>query len=60
MAGFEQSALDWLHETREVTIRTAKHPATAVIIWVVVAADDTVYVRSVKGAGVAAAQLYSK
>jgi hypothetical protein len=49
MVGFDRDALDWLRNHKEVTIRTARHPNTAVIIWVVVAADDTVYVRSVKG-----------
>ncbi len=49
MAGFEAVALDWLRADKEVVIRTAKHPDTAVIIWVVVAADGAVYVRSVKG-----------
>ena len=49
MAGFDKDALDWLRTNKEVTIRTAKHPDTEVIIWVVVAADDAVYVRSVKG-----------
>jgi hypothetical protein len=49
MAGFDKDALDWLRTNKEVTIRTAKHPDTAVIIWAVVAADDAVYVRSVKG-----------
>src|ERR1700690_2708460 len=50
MAGFDKDALEWLRNNKEVTLRTAKHPDTAVIIWVVVAADDAVYVRSVKGA----------
>ena len=49
MTGFAKDALDWLRTNKEVTIRTAKHPDTAVIIWVVVASDDAVYVRSVKG-----------
>jgi hypothetical protein len=47
---FEKVALEWLRSNKEVTIRTATHPGTQVIIWVVVAADDAVYVRSVKGA----------
>jgi hypothetical protein len=50
MAEFDTAALEWLRDHKEVTIRTARHPDTAVIIWAVVAADDTVYVRSVKGA----------
>jgi hypothetical protein len=49
MAQFEQDALEWLRTNKEVTILTAKHPDTAVIIWAVVAADDAVYVRSVRG-----------
>jgi hypothetical protein len=49
MAAFDKAALDWLRTNKEVTIRTATHPDTAVIIWVVVAADNEVYVRSVKG-----------
>ncbi len=49
MVGFDEATLEWLRTNKEVTIRTAKHPDTGVIIWVVVAADDAVYVRSVKG-----------
>ena len=49
MTGFAKDALDWLRTNKEVTIRTARHPDTPVIIWVVVASDDAVYVRSVKG-----------
>jgi hypothetical protein len=49
MPGFDNDALEWLRTNKEVTIRTARHPDTDVIIWVVVAADDAVYVRSVKG-----------
>jgi hypothetical protein len=49
MAEFAKDALEWLRNNKEVTIRTAKHPDTAVIIWAVVATDDAVYVRSVKG-----------
>jgi hypothetical protein len=49
MAGFEKATLEWLRNNKEVTLRTARHPDTNVIIWVVVAADDAVYVRSVKG-----------
>jgi hypothetical protein len=49
MVGFDEATLEWLRINKEVTIRTAKHPDTAVIIWAVVAADDAVYVRSVKG-----------
>jgi hypothetical protein len=49
MAGFDDGTLEWLRTNKEVTIRTARHPGTPVIIWAVVAADDAVYVRSVKG-----------
>lgn len=42
MAEFDKDALEWLRTNKEVTIRTAKHPDTAVIIWAVVAADDAV------------------
>jgi hypothetical protein len=49
MVGFDRDTLDWLRNHKEVTIRTARHPNTAVIIWIVVATDDAVYVRSVKG-----------
>jgi hypothetical protein len=49
MPEFDHDVLEWLRANKEVTIRTAKHPDTAVIIWVVVAGDAAVYVRSVKG-----------
>lgn len=49
VAQFEKAALEWIRTNKEVTIRTATHPATPVIIWVVVATDDAVYIRSVKG-----------
>src|SRR5215472_10433505 len=48
MAKFDAAILSELRELREVTIRTEKHPASAVVIWVVVA-DDEVFVRSVSG-----------
>jgi hypothetical protein len=48
MAGFDTDTLRLLQTVPEVTIRTEKHPDTAVILWVVVAGDD-VYVRSVRG-----------
>src|SRR5215831_13724994 len=48
MANFDADTLRELHAFREVTIRTEKHPQTAVVIWVVVA-DDEVFVRSVRG-----------
>jgi len=41
MAQFDQQTLRKLHDLKEVTIRTTKHPASAVTIWVVV--------RSVRG-----------
>jgi len=37
-----------LRDFKEVAIRTEKHPESAVVIWVVVAADE-VFVRSVRG-----------
>jgi hypothetical protein len=48
MAKFDAETLRRLHDVREVAIRTGKHPATAVVIWVVVAGDE-VFVRSVQG-----------
>lgn len=49
MATFDAETLQSLRNQREVTIRTAAHPKSAVIIWVVVA-DGDVFVRSVYGA----------
>jgi hypothetical protein len=49
MTHFEAKTLSDLHDAREVSIRTGKHPASAVPIWVVVA-DDEVFVRSAYGA----------
>jgi hypothetical protein len=48
MAQFDQQTLRKLHGLKEVTIRTTKHPASAVTIWVVVS-DADVFVRSVRG-----------
>ena len=48
MAKFDTDTLRELRDIPEVAIRTEKHPATAVIIWVVVA-DEEVFVRSVRG-----------
>ena len=48
MAKFDADTLRELRDFREVAIRTEKHPASAVVIWVV-AADDEVFVRSVRG-----------
>jgi len=48
MTTFDSGTLDTLRGLREVAIRTEKHPASAVTIWVVVD-GDTVFVRSVKG-----------
>jgi hypothetical protein len=48
MAKFDAEALRALGDAHEVAIRTGKHPAIAVVIWVVVA-DDEVFVRSVYG-----------
>ena len=49
MTKFDAKTLGDLRDAREVTIRTEKHPASAVPIWVVVA-DDEVFVRSAYGA----------
>ena len=48
MAKFDADTLRELHDLREVSIRTEKHPDSAVVIWVVVA-DNEVFVRSVRG-----------
>jgi hypothetical protein len=48
MAKFDANTLRELRDLREVSIRTGKHPDSAVVIWVVVA-DDEVFVRSVRG-----------
>ena len=48
MAKFDAAILSELRDLHEVTIRTAKHPKSAVVIWVVVA-DDEVFLRSVRG-----------
>lgn len=48
MATFDKDTVKRLHETREVSIRTAKHPDTAVVIWLAVA-DNQVFVRSFRG-----------
>ena len=49
MAKFDAETMRELRDRQEVTIRTEKHPAGAVVIWVVVA-DEEVFVRSVGGA----------
>lgn len=49
MAAFDADTLRTLHDLQEVEIQTQKHPKTAVVIWVVVA-DDTIFVRSFRGA----------
>ena len=48
MAKFDANTLRVLRDLREVSIRTERHPDSAVVIWVVVA-DDEVFVRSVRG-----------
>jgi hypothetical protein len=48
MTNFDTEILDALRDVREVTIRTEKHPRSAVVIWVVVA-DDQAFVRSWRG-----------
>jgi hypothetical protein len=49
MAKFDQETLRKVHDCKEVAIRTAKRPGSAVTIWVVVSNTD-VLVRSVRGA----------
>jgi hypothetical protein len=49
MAEFDADTLRALRDVKEIAIRTEKHPDSAVVIWVV-AADDEVFVRSVRGA----------
>ena len=49
MTKFDADTLRALHDVQEPTIRTDKHPESAVVIWVVVDGDD-VYVRSWLGA----------
>jgi hypothetical protein len=48
MAHFDADVRRALQDTKEVRIRTEKHPDSAVIIWVVVAGED-VFVRSFRG-----------
>jgi hypothetical protein len=48
MTNFDAETLRRLRETQEFHIRTGTHPNTAVVIWVVVAADN-VFVRSWAG-----------
>jgi len=48
MTNFDAETLSALRDANEVSIRTEKHPANAVPIWVVVA-DGEVFVRSVRG-----------
>jgi hypothetical protein len=49
MASFDAETLRQLSTTREVSIRTDKHPKSAVVIWVVVM-EDGVFIRSWRGA----------
>ena len=48
MANFDTGTLEVLRAAQEIAVRTHKHPAKAVPIWVVVA-DDKVFVRSAYG-----------
>jgi hypothetical protein len=48
MANFAVDILRELRDAHEITIRTEKHPDSAVVIWVV-APEDEVFVRSVRG-----------
>ena len=45
MTNFDADIVRALRDLQEVSIRTQKHPKSAVVIWVVVA-DDEVFVRS--------------
>ena len=49
MSKFDADTLRALRDVQEPTIRTDKHPKSAVVIWVVVDGDD-VFVRSWLGA----------
>jgi hypothetical protein len=48
MANFDADTLRTLHDLEEVAIRTEKHPANAVVIWITVP-DGQAFVRSVRG-----------
>ncbi len=48
MTNFDTDTLGALRDADELAIRTDKHPASAVVIWVAVA-DDEVFVRSARG-----------
>lgn len=48
-AAFDPATFVLLRDAQEVTIRSHRHPATGVVIWIVVV-DDGVYVRSYRGA----------
>jgi hypothetical protein len=48
MTNFDAGTLRELRDVQEVSIRTEKHPKSAVVIWLVVA-DDEVFVRSWRG-----------
>ena len=48
MTNFAADMLRELRDLQEVTIRTEKHPESAVVIWIAVD-DDEVFVRSVRG-----------
>ena len=48
MARFDAETLRQLRAVKEVSIRTEKHPDSAVVIWVVVA-EDELFVRSWRG-----------
>jgi hypothetical protein len=49
MTNFDTDTLGALRDADEVAIRTDRHPANAVVIWVAVA-DNEVFVRSARGA----------
>ena len=49
MTTFDAETLNGLRDAHEISIRTEKRPASAVVIWVAVAEQD-VFVRSARGA----------
>ena len=49
MTTFEDETLRALRDAHEIAIRTEKHPASAIVIWIAVA-DEEVFVRSARGA----------
>jgi hypothetical protein len=48
MAQFDADTLNVVASVKELAIRTARHPATSVVIWAVVS-DGALFVRSFRG-----------